>query len=620
MKDNIEKLFSHHIFLFPFRWKNWEVDEDAGLKDKFNLSKFQSNLIESSKEWKRSSNNTEGGFQLLDESAYNEYNYFFDFVRKVLYDLHDDLRSSGNVNSKELMRHFEYSPAANKDSERLYYYIRLFGKGGTFQLEIDSIIMNMYSTGVGVLSFHLKNKRYADKADILQINKFGRRLFVPFFDLEADSIVTGKKDNTPKDLVLCAPKKYEIPDAIWIGKDGLKEKSKEELSKLDSFEDFENYQEENYYKNGPFQLPKFIEYLFAKDFVLTHERKGFTDKKNNYKIYLRPALDDRMFVVSWYGNSDFAGELSKIEPNNSNPKQQINSSTFVQSGIFNTPAHYSFETNMDWYSYVFVDTFPMHTNVFQRQELIKKSTYSRWVEWGTTYGFSRYSMVMLTKDFCDLKEYNVTYLVRHLQTMYYKMAELALVQRTSILSFSDEITHVSDLVHSDVDKAVKKIEELYKHYVLFVNKIYFREVTAQEQGIEMYDMIQKAMRIPEQVKDLDDEIAELNSFAAMIADKKENKENKRHTIIATIFLPIMAIAGLLGMNVLPEFNFIKENSFLHEDFSLFWGSFGIMIILSFLFWFSMEVYKNKKLWVGWVTIIFWLTIIGSIFIFFGINN
>jgi len=35
----------------------------------------------------------------------------------------------------------------------------------------------------------------------------------------------------------------------------------------------------------------------------------------------------------------------------------------------------------------------------------------------------------------------------------------------------------------------KKVSDLYLAYIRFVNKIYFREVTAYEQGIELYDML-----------------------------------------------------------------------------------------------------------------------------------
>jgi len=193
------------------------------------------------------------------------------------------------------------------------------------------------------------------------------------------------------------------------------------------------------------------------------------------------------------------------------------------------------------------------------------------------------------------------------------MAELSLLQRATIISFSDEVTHVSDLVHSDEEKAIEKIEELYKHYILFVNKIYFREVTAQEQGIEMYDMMQRIMRIPEQVKDLDNEIAELNSFAAMIADKNEKKEMKTHTWLATIFLPAMAIAGLLGMNTMNSVFTNNPNANIIYDYS-FWLSTLFIIISTFIFWLWIKL-KNKNEKIGLNVLIFCFFCILSLYFY-----
>jgi Mg2+ and Co2+ transporter CorA len=158
------------------------------------------------------------------------------------------------------------------------------------------------------------------------------------------------------------------------------------------------------------------------------------------------------------------------------------------------------------------------------------------------------------------------------------MAELCLLHRATVLSFSDEVTHVSNLIEKKKSKnriSLEKIDDLYKHYILFINKIYFREVTAQEQGIEMYDMMQKIMRIPNDVKDLDKEIGELNHFAS-----KEEAHNL--TRLATIFLIPTLIASLLGMNVIPGFKDLpKYLIFEGEIVWQFWTSILFIVIFTF---------------------------------------
>ncbi|MBZ0200181.1 MAG: hypothetical protein K8H86_09960, partial [Ignavibacteriaceae bacterium] len=219
------------------------------------------------------------------------------------------------------------------------------------------------------------------------------------------------------------------------------------------------------------------------------------------------------------------------------------------------------------------------------------------VEWGTLYGFSRYSSVMLTNSFSDLG--SSTFLVRHLQTIYYKMAELCLLQRATVLSYSDEVTHVSNLLDDQKRKEseiVKKISELYKHYILFVNKIYFREVTAQEQGIEMYNMMQGIMRLPSDVKDLDGEIGELNQFASIILEQKQTSQTTKLTKLATLFVIPTLLASLLGMNVLPNFVDIPEYLIFSGKLVLpFWISIGLITGCTAVgYWLINKLWLNKK--------------------------
>jgi len=570
-----QEMHSYHIFLFPFRWRVWDINDNTKMSNKFNLQEFEKYLIEE-REIKLWKSNT---YKLQDGVAYNEYNYFYDFVREVLYDLGEDLQISTNLQNEELIRHYEYILPQNNE-KKLHYNIKV--KNKTYSLEIDSILLNIYSTGIGVLSFHLRNFNYPKEKDILTINKFGRRIYPPFFNLRNESIKS-IKDNTMPEEWLSGVKNNELPQAIWLS-------NAENI--IGDIEDFSEYYCKDNFKHGPFRLPKYIKALFPDKFFLTHEKTGCKrydnagkhciEKDTDFKIYLRPALDDRMYTLSWYGNDKIAERLQKID-----------------YGL--KPAKYQYTKDEFWHNYIFVDTSRTYQNQLKLPEFIEEHTYSRWVDYGTLYGFSRYSMVMLTASLDKLENLNAAFLVRHIQSMYYKMAELTLLQRSTIISFSDEVTHVSDLIHQeeeDLDQAIEKIEDLYKHYILFVNKIFFREVTAQEQGIEMYDMVQKIMRIPEQVKDLDNEIAELNAFAGMIADKNENKENKKlsneaHSItkIGVYFAIASVLTGLFGMNIMPESKLIPKYLFGKPHWA-FW--IGTVIIATITYYVGKKMIKKLE--------------------------
>jgi len=201
---------------------------------------------------------------------------------------------------------------------------------------------------------------------------------------------------------------------------------------------------------------------------------------------------------------------------------------------------------------------------------------------------------MLTADFSDTP----SFLVRHLQSMYYKMAELCLLQRATILSFSNEVTVVGDLINkkSKDNSLTERIKSLYKHYLLFVNKIYFREITAQEQGIEMYDMMQSALRIPQEVKSLDYEIDELNRLSKIehdIAEQAEMKEltkqaEKLSKIVVAFLVPTLII-GLLTMKPMPDLVDIPKFLFSTNFVWPFWISLVFIYILSCIgYWFILK--------------------------------
>ena len=120
-----------------------------------------------------------------------------------------------------------------------------------------------------------------------------------------------------------------------------------------------------------------------------------------------------------------------------------------------------------------------------KEELLKKSTYFRWQGWGTLYGVSRYSFVALT----DESDFAKNVLAVHMRTIYARLFELVIIQRASMLRFSGEVTKVSGLADTKEKEVADWINSLYKEYIRFINQIYFRNVTAQDQGIELYEML-----------------------------------------------------------------------------------------------------------------------------------
>ncbi len=590
------QLHSYHIFMFPFSWTLWQ-EHPANKKAKPLDEKTRFELM--TERLKKGHWSEDEEFCIDTGEAYNEYNYFYPHVREILYDQHANLRIHSSEENQFLIKHFKYK---NPAGDLKYLVVHDSKKDDqswetiTHTLNVDSIILNVYNTGTAILSFHLRNYESGKPRKILEINQFGRRLYPPSYILykDQDWILEGTKDNTFDKYQPDQYRYHELPKkiAIYSGDDIKKAGS------WKSIEDFNKYQDKEQLKHGPFNIPTFIEDLFPLQFIGCHEKQMAKD----IFMYIRPVLDDRMFVVSWAGNNGLSRKLKSFS---------------------HFPRSYKYPSNDWWYEYVFVDhNGPSCQNKIERESQLSASTYARWIDYGTLFGITKYSFAMVTKQIND----GNAFLLGHLQTMYYKMVELCLMHRASLLHFSDEITHV---VAQDEKTQLAAIQSLYKRYVLFINKIYFREVTAQEQGIELYNMIQQQMNLPQEVKALDHEMQELHQLARSIQDKKNNDLLLIIAIISAFFLPLSLMVGIFGMTSYPS-------SEVNEPISgvlyyPFWQTLGIAIgapsLISIVLITLHALYKRLvdrnvvrkytlSKWRTWLLLISILALGVSLFLFF----
>lgn len=512
-------LISYHIFYFPFKWEKKGLEQE-NFSTRFNLENIKPT---DNSNWENLPHPCTDDYRA---ELYNEKNFFYKFVHNVLYDTGDK--------ANNIIRHFERKEAYQTE---LTYEIKVIanGKVDIYQLRLKSIVLNLYSTGTGVLIFYLENNQYPEFSDILRINQFGRRIFPPFLGL-IDG-VSGAKG-------------AELADSIAIsGLNGSADRY---------FDDFIGYNS----SSETWKACRFIDSLIE-------------DLSPDIKI--EAVIDDRMHVVSWIGDNELANRVK-------------------DESIFK-------DKNDDWYRFLFIDGGSSTCqNEKMKKEIIEKHSYLRWQKYGSLYGISRYSMVFLSNG--DGSKDDLYF--RIFRTMYARMVELSLVQRASILKFADEVTHLSGLKETKSSELANRISDFYREYIRFVNQIYFREITAQEQGIEMYDMIQKSMKIDEQVKDLDNEIGELHNYAILLEDKEQNRKMAAITILGAIFLPATLLVGLLGMNTMPTTS-IPDYLFAPDSVPYwpFWISAGCILILTIAtIWFinvkwklgirdSFKVKKNK---------------------------
>jgi hypothetical protein len=525
-----------------FRWdrlrKGFSADkciEDTTFYERTDLSNIEHYL---GCNWERKPMPT-----ILSANDYNHFTYFHEYVRSALY----DFEQPGKDKKTPVLVYLEYQlPKENRCYEIAYLEQPLAGnepseKNGdkskvSLVLAIQSITLHLYTTGVGILTFSLANTKYPDKETILLINEYGRRIYPQFLD-EQEGISPAQRAFLAKYIRL-------FDDDSWK-------------------ENFEWYEQGQLRPHDSFRMPVFIKKLFGDKIIFSVDEPLQEDK-----ILITKITDDRMFFVSWFGKNVWSKRVAKV---------YLNSDW--------------------WYAYIFGDKKNKSiANTAMQQKQTAEHTYERWSDYGTLYGMSRDSFVCLSADIDKMVRENLPRLDVHMNNIYYRMAALCLAQRASVLRFSAEVTSLSDVViqNNEKDKLIQNVKILYAKYIEFINKVYFREVTSQIQGIEMYRQFQKVMNIENDVKDLDNEFQELHQFLSMEQQAKQTDKANWLNIIATLFLPASFVAGIFGISSYDRELGLWGAPDWHFDLPLILIAVAIVISLFFLRKDISKILKYNK--------------------------
>jgi Mg2+ and Co2+ transporter CorA len=498
-----DSLYSSHIFMFPFRF-DWV--EKTDIKEKKPLQEFDfyaskdiedripfktlHELLEKNN-WEYEEFKMKGAQKNL---LYSEYAYFYDYIRDTIYNL--------NAFNEHSISYFYRKKKYNNKTFEIN--IKEKGEGeykiesSTYKLTIKGITLRIFQTGVGILSIELENRKYSDFKDILRINDYGRRVYPPFLD---------------KNSGIEGTKKAFLANSIKIDPD--------------IYEDFEN-QEYKDARIGSHIIKILGENIFSQD-------KDIKFKNTQHGMfYIQPSLDDRMFVLCWYGDDNYVEKLKN-----------------------------SYSEKDEWYKYIFIDNDSTTIqNEQMKEKLLAQATYDRWSNYGTIYGITRYSWTCLSPSLPTLKQKRADMIADHMNTMYFQMTILLLANRTSILRFSDEIAAVATAKNSN------RLESLYSRYLTFYNRLYFKEVTHQDQGIELYDIARKQMKIDEHIEKLDNKFTKLFEFADLQAEKQRNQSLDLLTKMGAVFLPPSLLVAIYSMGI---FDYMKSMESLDK------GLFSILL-------------------------------------------
>ncbi len=328
-------------------------------------------------------------------------------------------------------------------------------------LRVNGVRLRLYSTGVGMLVFELENYDLSGEEDIKRINEYGRRIFMPFTVDGACSICA--------DSINLTYPGGEIVSTV----SGVCPKT-----------------------NSHIRFPELMAFLLRNG-----EYKAALDCAGDKKtLPLQSIIDDRMFVSCVWNNGDFPREMNRF----------ANGEYIYLADAVNKAPGDADSTARRLYEMIFIDgdgiTCRSRTML---REMLEKHIYHRWLEYsseyGTVAGISEFSMVTVTD--------NPVAINAHLSD-YTEMAMLVLTQRATLLSFEQRI--------SECARGEGRISQIQRDYVQFQSKYLLREVTPQQQGIEMYRMLTEHLFIEEMKNDVDGQIDALFDLDQNSSERDDN--------------------------------------------------------------------------------------------------
>ncbi|HFR3774090.1 TPA: hypothetical protein ACHVGQ_000292 [Streptococcus suis] len=482
-----ENPYSKHIFILPF-----VISNDKGLEPQANV-------------WGKISD-------MKDLPYLEEDRYCYAYEKFLNQEVHDAIR--------DYSRTYRY-----KGGER-YYQVHCYRKEEdssvaendthiqSYQLDINYILMRLIQDDAkddtdsripartGFLIIAADNYYYEDLESIRAINQYGRRIYDPFL-----TPVLYYRES-PYDITLSDQSLTEVTSPIAEPRDDFSVgKVKVKSAIKDLFHSF-----------------------FGQNILLFPQ--GFREKNDKQLLEINRILDDRMFVLSDYQleKSDF-DELSLAIRETSDPQFQ----KFCQASDGDGQLELVYNQQKRLYSYIYIDNGDSTCQTARAiVPLLQRSIYDRWLDYGTIYGVTQHSMIMLTTK--GVPDFLLTYFY----TEYLEMILFVLTQRVRILSFS-----------SDAGERAKNSEntdailQLQKRYVIFKNQFLLPELSSQEQAMELYQMIQENFFILSQKEILDDQITSLYEISQAESAVEERKRDEKLNMIV-LALTIFTIFTALG--------------------------------------------------------------------------
>lgn len=334
-----------------------------------------------------------------------------------------------------------------------YNYFIQVDSEKAYTLPITSIELHLYYFNVGILFIEAINDKYSEIKDIKIINDYGRRISIPFIP---------EPENSPN--FLCAEQLGVI--------------SGEKKLIIDFRKLIKDYYQN---KNKDVNLNKIAPFLL--DILNVGTAKSANDEIEENEII--PIADDRMFLISLIRDDNLSYIIRKKKWQEDRKYKEL------------------------LYSIIYTDSKDACCqNEDMLDKLLNDAIYPRWTDYGTLYAITSYSMVCVTSTTGEINPQ----VVRPFILEYSYLLSLVLAQRMGISSFAEKSSEIVEGVQKTGlinRKKAKSLINLQEQYITFKSKILILEASNQEQGIELYHLMQKQLLIEREQQILDEQLKSL---------------------------------------------------------------------------------------------------------------
>lgn len=542
-EEHIALPYSYHTFLFPFLWN---VSGNLKYTEFEKLLAVGKRWVE--EKWDDAVNCNPIQSKLNPDEwrlRYAAYQYFTPAAQDIIF----------NIGSKNNVRLYRF--VQDKNSSDMQYVIEKNAE--KYVLKLTSIRLKVYDTGVAVLMIDGKNHTHRSLNAVNAINEYGRRINMPYLPVGSHQI--------------CA-------DCLSITVNG-KTVSDDYLSFLNALHNEPDKQNVSWnYIMRP------IQYLIDGDGTDNNGLRVTTNlRKTTPDFLIKPCIDDRMFVCCLVRNDAFSNILSGYDT-------EQHAYHYLTGCENNSSSRRALSDEL--YKLISIETSLTCQSVVMKRKFLQNSVYDRWIDYGTVYGISQHSLICLTGE----ADYLLATPINPFLTQMVEMAALVVVQRSYQLLLFDRISDISEKFNEDAqidDAQFEEIERLQAMYVKCQNQILLPQVTSQEQGIELYAILQNRLLITENKRVMDEQINNLRDVSSISHERliRDNEQklverdahSQRAFNILAIIFSIFSILDPL------------ESSFSGQDWynALYWFAAKVVILIaSCIFVFKKPKRKKKK--------------------------